>query len=369
MNFIGIEDRFKKIFISILSVFVRSKPIHDIASLEAKRILVVRQHDQLGDMICISPLLQTLKERFPKPHLTLITSRVNYDIMLHHPYVDEVILYDKLNYGKSPLLFLKFLRSLRKERYDMAIVPVTVSMSVTSDLIALCSGATVRIGAESLGGIRNPAISCLTHPVPLDWKNDPRRHQTLRNLDILKPLEIQQSNLQCLIGLTREEQHIASAFLKPVRQKYKFLVGIHPGAGKPPNRWSAKRFADVANRLSNEYQSGIVITAGPMDNGPLQELLNDLHCPYELVHNQPIRSVAAIIDQLDLYITNDTGVMHIAGAVRTNLLALFGPTDPLQWAPTGPKNRYISAPDGNMNSIRVEEVNAVIDLILNEIKK
>ncbi len=107
MNFIGIEDRFKKIFISILSVFLRSKPVHDIPSLQAKRILVVRQHDQLGDMICISPLLQILKERFPKAHLTLITSRVNYDIMLHHPFVDEVVLYDKLNYGRSPLSFLK----------------------------------------------------------------------------------------------------------------------------------------------------------------------------------------------------------------------------------------------------------------------
>ena len=208
----------------------------------------------------------------------------------------------------------------------------------------------------------------LFRSVVLDWRSDGRRHQARRNLDILTPLTLTTDDLSCVLGLLEEEKKEARQFLTSFRKKYSLLVGFHPGAGKIPNRWNADRFASVANRLHKEFNAGIVITSGPMDREPVAEMLSHLTCEYLLVERQSIRNVAAILDTLDLYVTNDTGTMHIAGAVSTSVLALFGPTDPLQWAPLNQKNHYIAAKDGDMNLILEGEVFDMASLMLQQSK-
>lgn len=354
----------KQIFINILKLFFITQREETLSPDSIKSILVVRQHDQLGDMLCVVPLLRALRNRYASAHITLVASPVNYEIMRNHPYTNEVLNYNKPLFFKSPFAFVKFFRVLRTRPYNLAVVPSTVSISFTSNLISLISGAGIRIGPDALQGTPNTSKRCFTHTVLLDWKNEPRRHQTLRNLDILKPLQIEPGDCSLVIGLTKQEEEEAILFLKPIRKQFPLLIGIHPGAGKRENRWNAERFASIANRLHKELNAGIVITAGPMDDEPLKEILNHLSCPYTLIQNTPLRKVAALIDQLSLYITNDTGVMHIAGATRTNVLSLFGPTDPLQWAPIGSKNHYIGAKEGELRNLSVEEVFSMAELIL-----
>ncbi|MBI1806350.1 MAG: glycosyltransferase family 9 protein [Ignavibacteria bacterium] len=329
-----------------------------------KNILVVRQHDQLGDMLCVIPLLRALRSHFPNAHITLIASLVNYEVMRNHPYLDDVLSYDKRRFIASFLQLWNFIHTLRTRQYDLAVVPCTVSTSVTSDVLAWLSRAKVRIGAKSLQYRQNPTAFCFTTTVDLRWEPTSRRHQTLRNLDILEPIGLTTEDLMLVIGLTEAEKGFAREFLAPLRKKHRVLVGIHPGAGKVANRWSPGNFASVANRMSKEYDVGIVVTAGPMDDEVLLEMQKGLQCPFELIQDQPIRRVAAMINELDLFVTNDTGVMHIAGALSATVLALFGPTDPLEWAPIGEKNRFIVVADGNINSISVDEVNNLIDVIL-----
>ena len=205
--------------------------------------------------------------------------------------------------------------------------------------------------------------------VHLDWSNSPRRHQTLRNLDILLPLHLTTDDLSCKLGFTKEEIRSAKVTLSSLRSKHELLIGMHVGAGKIENRWATEKFAALANKLSEEHNAGFLFTAGPLDLEPLQQIRQRLRCSYTVIENQPIRQVAAAIDQLDLFISNDTGIMHVAGGTSTPTLSLFGPTDPLQWAPIGSKNRFISARDENINSITVEEVYNITDLILHELKR
>jgi ADP-heptose:LPS heptosyltransferase len=220
-----------------------------------------------------------------------------------------------------------------------------------------------------LQGRNNSTSFCFTTTVPLDWNSEPRRHQTLRNLDILQPMNIATPDLSCPVGFTAEERNTARVLLEPVRAKHSFLVGVHPGAGKAANRWQAEKFAIIANKLSQEHNAGIVITIGPMDKEPLQRVQEHLRCEYVIIEDQPLRRVAAMIDQLDLFITNDTGIMHVAGGTSVHTLSLFGPTDPLQWAPVGAKNRFISAKDGVIDSVTTEEVYNVVELIMHEIQR
>ena len=302
-------------------------------------------------MLCAVPLLRALRMKFPGAHIVLVTSPVNHAIMLNHPFVDAV-----LQYRKSPFSLLQFYRAFRGRRYDLAVVPTTVSISATSNFIALLSGARMRIGPRSLAGQGNAGSYCFTTGVDLDWQNEPRRHQTLRNLDILAPLNVPPGSLSMTIGITPSEKSAAQRFISSPRSRRKVLVGMHPGAGKVMNQWPPDRFASLADRLHEEHGAGIVVTAGPMDDDPLQALRGHIRSEFLIVERQPIRTVAAIIDQIDLFITNDTGIMHVAAATSASVLALFGPTDPLQWAPVGSKNKYIAAPDGLIGSLSVEQV-------------
>ncbi len=320
-------------------------------------------------MLCAVPLLRALRQTCASASITLVTRPVNHDIMLHHPYVDDVLEYDKrrLFSGKGGLW--DFLRHLRSRSYDLAVVPATVSISTTSNVIARASGARIRVGPRSLNGIKNPTAWCFTTKVGMGWKDTDHRHQAKRNLEILAPLEITTDDLTHTIGLTPGEKRDAGDVLAPLREKYSVIAGFHPGAGKVPNRWRAERFAALAGHAARAYGAGILITEGPMDEEPVREMAARLDCPYTIVRNKPIRSVAAILDQLDVYITNDTGVLHIAGATSPFVLSLFGPTDPLEWAPIGPKNRYIQSHDGTIDSLSFEEARNMLDVIMLELRK
>jgi len=342
--------------IALLRFFHPQSPLTRVELSGVKSILVVRQHDQLGDMLCVVPLLRAMRMHFPDAHITLVAGPVNYHIMQHHPYVNEVLHYEKLGLITSPRTFLRFHRALKSRRYDLAVVPTTVSISLTSNLIAFVSGAKLRVGADMLNGMPSSTSFLFSVTTRLGSDEDRNRHQTLRNLDILKPLGFTTDNLETLIGVTDEEKSEADRFLSSLRSEHKILIGLHPGAGKLPNRWPAQRFAEAANQLCEKFSAAAVITAGPVDDDPINSMVRHIRCRFVLVRGRPIRAVAAIIGQLNLFITNDTGIMHVAAASGAPTLSIFGPTNPLQWAPKGGRNRYVLAKGGDINSVPVQEV-------------
>ena len=305
---------------------------------DVSRILVIRQHNQLGDMLCAVPLLRALRSKYSSARIALMASAVNFDVMGENRYVDSLMLFDK-DSGITSLL--TFLRTLRKEQYDIVLVPMTVSMSFTSCLLAFLSGGKIRIGAEEIDGRKNTAAAFLNVRLKLDWREEPQRHQTLRNLDTAQVLALPQSGLNSEIFLTKEENDSAGAFLEGDLKERDFFLAFHPGAGKVPNRWPARRFAVVANELAARFNARILVTSGPMDDEPVAAMLSDLHDPPVLVKGHPIRKVAAILSHMKIVISNDTGIMHVASAVNVPVLSLFGPTDPLQWAPIGTKHRFL----------------------------
>jgi ADP-heptose:LPS heptosyltransferase len=332
-------------------------------------ILVVRQHDQLGDMLCAMPTLRALRDGYPGSSITLVASPVNFEVMQCHPYLDRVLLYDKRAIAGSPPALARFWRELRAERYEIAVVPSTVSISLTSGVIARLSGATVRIGPGRLEHRVNPATFLYTHTVDLDWSSTPGRHQTLRNADILRPLGLEVPEPAYILGLRSDERRGGAARLAALRAAHPLVIGMHPGAAKPGNRWPAGKFAEIARLLHAEFRNGLVVTIGPRDGEIRDRLKELLDVPHLFIENESIRTVAAVIDGLDLYLSNDTGPLHIAGALTPPVLGLFGPTDPKLWAPPGRKNHYLSARDGKIDSLGVDEVLAMIRIILSGIRR
>jgi heptosyltransferase-2 len=105
-----------------------------------------------------------------------------------------------------------------------------------------------------------------------------------------------------------------------------------------------------------EFKGHAFVTKGDMDGEPVRLMLEGMRNTPTVIDGKPIREVAAILAQMDLVISNDTGIMHVAAAVGAPVLSLFGPTNPAQWAPVAERHRYLSAPSGDMTSISEEEV-------------
>lgn len=311
-------------------------------------------------MLCVVPLLRALREKYPDVYLVLMTSPVNHEVIVNSRYINKVINYDKREFlgrgfaGWKNLL--AYVKKLRDEQFELAIVPSTVSTSFTSDLFAFLSGAPVRIGVSSLNDVENPSGFFFNAPIPLNWMATPHRHQTLRNLDVAELLGLSVSKLHLEITLDSNEQTIANQLKFSRLEQEKKVIVYHPGAGKTANRWDAKRFAFVANTLAQELNVSTAITWGPMDDEPVSEMIQLLSVPYTLIKGKTIREVATILSTVALVISNDTGIMHVAAAVGIPVLSLFGPTDAEQWAPIGVKNRYIQGTDRNINNISADEV-------------
>jgi len=361
-----VEKSFKRMLFGFFRLFVHVRTVSTVPRDSVHNILVVRQHNQLGDMLCAVPLLRALRVTYPAAHIALLARPLNSEILRGAPFLDEIIVYDKTKFIRSPIQVWRFGRALKKRKFDLAITPATVSMSVTSDVLTYFSGAKRRIGAASLSGKRNHTAYYYNIRADLDWRHDPTRHQTQRNLDIASILVLDPVSQELEIGLSNEELQDGAQMIAQKSGGREIVVGFHPGAAKIPNRWDALCFAEIANRCAEIYGAFIVITAGPDDDAPLREMTLNMPNASLIMQNEPIRNVASVIANCDLYLTNDTGMMHVGASVGTPTLSLFGPTDPLQWAPHGAQHRFILGRENSVDNIPVDKVWQVLGRMLSD---
>lgn len=152
-----------------------------LESGRVKNILIVRQHNQLGDMLCSVPLFAAVRKKYPGAHITLVASPINYEILFSdiNPYIDKVITYQK----STAKDLLDFYRELRNHSYQIGIVPSTVSISRTSHIINYFSGAKIRAGVNSIDDKINSVSYLLNVKSDFKW-NERKLHQTDRNLEV-----------------------------------------------------------------------------------------------------------------------------------------------------------------------------------------
>ncbi len=338
------------------------KPVNisDIEPSKVKNILIVRQHNQLGDMLCSVPLFAAIRKRFPEAHITLVASPINYEILFSdiNPFIDKVI-----TYRKSPFKnLIEFYKELKNHDYQIGIVPSTVSISRTSHFINFFSGAKIRVGVNSIDDKVNSVAYLLNVKSDFEWDKN-KLHQTERNLDVGRQINCDLTDEEkkgVMIHLSDEEIKFAEDFIRtnfPDRNKP--LISLHPGAGKMPNRWKRENFVELVKRLHEKYECNILITSGLIDKeitDKVRDELKSLNINCIVLENTTIRKVGAVIKLTDLYITNDTGTLHVAGGVDANVISLFGPTHGYEWAPKGDNKIYIQSPTDNINDITIDMV-------------
>ncbi len=345
----------KRVVIRILKLIFGLEQSNTLEIEAPKKIFLVRQHNQLGDLLASTPVLTAIKETYPNVHLTVITGPQNFKAYKYNPFIDKHFVFDKCKLFDRK--YLKELIKVLKEKYDAAFVPAVTSISFTSNFLARLSNSDTRIGVRSLQGKVNSSQYLFDRLVTHDWRNDEKVHVTDRNLALFEPFAITTKNKKIIIYSDETDKRTAEEFIKTCRgNENRPVIGLHPGAGKLQNRWSFLKFAELIDRFINENNAGIYLTAGDSGDAALIESINEnISGKVKIFDKKGMGLLKELISHSDLFITNDTAPMHAAASTDAPVISLFGPTDPYVWAPLGDNKKFIWK-SNNINDITVDQV-------------
>ncbi|WP_456325442.1 glycosyltransferase family 9 protein [Desulfonauticus submarinus] len=297
----------------------------------------------LGDTLLFTPALKVLKENKPNFILDVFVFKKSiYDILRHNPYIDNLIYQPLLSWGK--LKTLHYILTSLRGKYDITI-NFFPSNRKDYNLFAYLTGAKVRLGhrywhsdLKELNFLKNLTI-----------KENKDLHCVEENINLIKLLDINLNGKEIpkmQVYLTQEEIKHGLNFLKQWDKKAA-KIGVHAGSSSFKNHYNKRWPKENFLTLVNYFKKAIFFLFGTDEEKEVNEFIskNSKYKNVVLVENKGIREVAAIIKNLDLFISNDSGLMHLAAAVGTKTIGIFGPTNPTWVRPWGKKHIVIK-PEG-----------------------
>ncbi len=298
-----------------------------------KKILVFRS-GMIGDVLMTTPLLKSIRKKFPKADITYLVGDWSKKAIQGNPNIDSIITFDdRIIFKKKITKLIRLIRQIRKQRFDLCLV---LDKHYLIGILAWLFKIPTRIGFNRSGeGFAN------NFNIPFTGK----KHEIEYNMDIAKFLGADSNDKQMEINLTKKDTEFANKFLKKYKNKKK-LIGISPGAAQNPGqnmplkRWPTENYAELADILSKK--ATIILVGGPGDIKIAEKMNSFMKAkPINAVGIIALKESAALIKKCRLFITHDSGPMHLSAAVGTPTIALFGPTQPKRFGPIGKKHRII----------------------------
>jgi heptosyltransferase-2 len=304
--------------------------------------LLVRGVNWIGDAVMTMPALGSLRKAMPETKITLLVKPWVSPIFERDPNIDEIIPYGDEYRGVMGRIRLS--RVLKKKGFCGAIL---LQNAFDAALITFLTGISERVGynRDSRGFLLTKAV-----PVP-----ENKAHQIYYYLNLLKEVGINAEYSEPYIYILLDERLSARRLLKDMKKP---IIGINPGATYgSAKRWFPERFAEVANWFIKDTNGSVVIFGGKNEVNIAQEIeyfVNRQSNPpippllkggegglLNLAGRTSLRELIALISECNVFLTNDSGLMHIAYAVGTPLVAIFGSTDPKLTGPVGAGNLVI----------------------------
>jgi len=279
-----------------------------------KRKILIVSTTGLGDTLWGTPAVKAIKKSYPDVSLSLLTSPIGRQLFLHNPYIDQIFTLGSPAFLSS----LSLLASLRREHFD-TILLFHLSQRPTLPLCHLTKAANI-VGTY---GINKGLDSLLTHPLP-----QKAQHEIERRLEIARHLGPLEAPPYMELYLTPEEEAKVLPYFSN-----DFVVAIHPGAKDKFKQWNPSHFAAIGKKLVQEKGAKVYITGNQEETLLAAQIAKEIPYGESLAGKLPLRETAALIKKCNLFITNDTGPMHLAFALNTPTVALFSPTDPLRCGP------------------------------------
>lgn len=309
-----------------------------------KKILIIRL-SAIGDVVNVLPALKALRLQYPDAHISwLVEDRAN-DILIDNPDLDEIIPFPRRKWIagiKNPLTILPtisealvFFKDLRDKRFDLVI---DFQGNLKSGLMTMFTGRCVKIGFDKTACKEWNHLFTNRH-VQLGEK---RMHRIDKNLSLLKAIDIDAEYIRPQIPISCEDKRYISDFLKRNIRPEKPLIVIHPGTSKfgRYKQWPGLNYSRLADMLIERLGVSVIFTWGPSELGMVKEISSAMrHQTIISCRTTSLKELAEIIRNASLFISGDTGPMHIASVIGKPIIAIFGPKDPVIYGPYTPSGK------------------------------
>jgi len=294
-----------------------------------QNVLIIKLR-YIGDVLLATPTVRAIKAARPDVRVTMMVNRGTEDVLSGNPDLDEIIVLDKGSLTAQSRL----IAGLRHRQFDTVI---DLTDGDRSAFLSWVSGAPVRIGFNDEHRWRGRYYTQVIQPIPV------MRHRIERDLEALKPMSIQAGSTDPQLWLTREEENSADQLLDQLGvQRSLSMVILQPGARYWFKAWPPNRFAELADRLTSQYGCQVLIGGSDQDVDLAQQIRQmAIRSPIIMAGRTTIKQFAAIAKKSALFVGSDSGAMHIASAVGTPVVALFGPSNPAEWGPRGKATEVI----------------------------
>jgi lipopolysaccharide heptosyltransferase II len=309
-----------------MKIFSRKEKI-----IKPERILLIRI-DRMGDVILSTPMIETLRKTYPSSFIAMMVKPIWRELLEGNPYLDETISYDKDGAHHGILGTLKFARQLRKYRFDTVLI---LNPRVRSHWCAWLAGIPVRIGFDSENGW------LLTHRVPFR-KHEGKKHEIEYMMELFKFFDFEKKVYRPFVTVSNESAKSVDPLFKDSGVgENKPAIAIHPSSSCLSRRWMPERFAELADRLIEKQGVKVFLISGASEKSFTDSVEKIMRHPsINLGGKLSLKETAGLLKRCTLLISNDSGPTHLAAAVGTPVVAIFGASQPglsaTRWRPFGP---------------------------------
>ena len=287
----------------------------------------------IGDAVLVTPLLESMNSGLPNASLDVLVSQVAADILMDHPHITKVFGFDKREGISSAI---KLMRQLRGQNYDIV---VDLTNNDRSMLFTKISGARIRVGFRS----RHTFAQRLVYSRVID-SDFGRIHTVDHHLKVAEELGLP-INIRHPFLVVNDESlmRIRHIFCQHNIDMAKGYVAIHHGARRWYKSWPHDKFAILADHIMERYGVAVVFIGGKDDISSAQQIIQKMqNRGVSLAGQIPLRDLPALLKGAICLVGNDSAPIHVATAVNTPVIALFGPTDARAWAPRRKHDTAIS---------------------------
>ncbi len=302
-----------------------------------QRILVFNVN-WLGDVLFSTATIRNIRRNYPDSYIAcVIPSRCGF-ILEGNPNLNEVIIFDEKDKDKGVLAKLKFIRLLASKKFDTAFL---LHRSASRALICYLAGIPERVGHYT-----KKRFFLLTKNIMPPERDS--LHRIDYYLDVIEKAGLKVYDRHTEFFFSKEDEKRVEEFLeKQAITEKDFVVGINLGGNWLPKRWPVSHWAALIDRMIGELGLKVIITGSDSDAALINEAMDlTKHQPIVVAGVFSLKQFGVLCKRLDLFITVDTGPLHIANASGAKkIIALFGPTDPAVTGPYPQENAVILKKD------------------------
>jgi heptosyltransferase III len=312
---------------------------------EAPQRILVLCRPILGDMILAGPVFRNLRAWRPDARIVAACLEGTRDLLSFVAEADEVVeIPNPRRVGRRlgfAARWLALARRLRAERFDLVY---DMQQTDRSSLLVAAIGAARRTGF--VRGERRIRHRLYTHTTPWRDGDGERAHALELYLDPLAAVGMPVRTRSISLSLRPEDAAAARARLRAVLPRREGpLVVCHPGASSPNKCWPIEEFAAACDELQGRLEAQVLLLGGPAEGEALRTLRSLTSTRPALLEGVlPLRVLAAVLAEADLFFGHDSGPMHVAAAVGTPVVALYGASSPAQWRPLGEGHALLRPP-------------------------